>query len=186
MPSDPVDVLSLHAATQPAKVALVEDPPDGSGAATWTFAALEEWAGRVASALRSLGVAPGDRVVWCGPNSATVVALVHGCRKAGVTAVPLNYRLTPEEAAYVLDNCDAVAAFVDAESAALVTGARSAAPRLRHVLSYRGTAPGCEDGDALIAGAPALAGAPAAGAGVMIYTSGTTGRPKGAVRAATG
>jgi acyl-CoA synthetase (AMP-forming)/AMP-acid ligase II len=111
------DILSVHAGAQPGKVALIENPPAGDAVASWTFAELEAWACRVANALRSMGVSPGDRVVWCGPNSPTVIAITHGCRKAGVTAVPLNYRLTSEEAGYVLDNCDAVAAFVDAEYA---------------------------------------------------------------------
>ncbi|GAC1542320.1 MAG: fatty acid--CoA ligase [Acidimicrobiales bacterium] len=172
----------MHAQAQPTKVALIEDPPGGT-LRSWTFAELEEWAVRVAAALGSQGVAPGDRVVWCGPNSATVVALIHGCRKAGVTAVPLNYRLTPDEAGYVLDNCDAVLAFVDAEYAPLLTTARAAAPRLRAVLSYEGSADGCDDGDAVIAAASASTPIEEDGAGTtMIYTSGTTGRPKGAVR----
>src|SRR5579872_5651971 len=181
------DILSVHAGLQPDKVALIEDPPGGA-VQSWTFASLDEWARRVAGALVSLGVAPGERVVWCGPNSATVVALIAGCRMAGVTAVPLNYRLTVEEAGYVLDNCDARVAFVDAEYAGLVTGGRAAAPQLERVFSYLGTAAGCEDGDALIESAPASApevDADASG-GVMIYTSGTTGKPKGAVRPGVG
>ena len=178
------DILSIHAATQPGKVALVDDPPAGP-ARVWTFAELEDWACRVAGALIELGVSAGERVAWCGPNSPDIVALTHGCRKAGVTAVPLNYRLTEEEAGYVLDNSDASVAFVDAEYAGLVTGARAAAPRLRSVLSYRGTAGHSDDGDALIAAATP-AREPVGPSAVMIYTSGTTGKPKGAVRDSNG
>ncbi len=148
------DTLSLHAGLQPAKAAVVEDPPGGP-VQVWTFAELEAWACRVASMLASIGLRPGERVAWCGPNSATVLAVAAGCRKAGVTAVPLNYRLTAEEAGYVLDNCDARVAFVDAASAGLVTEARAAAPRLERVFSYLGTAAGCEDGDAAVAASPA-------------------------------
>jgi len=185
-PDPPDDILTRHAAALPSKVALVEHGP-GEDARRWTFPELEAWSNRIAASIVSLGVGPGERVVWCGPNSATAVALTHGCRKAGVTAVPLNYRLTVEEAGYVLDNCDAVAVFVDAEYAGLVTGARSAAPRLRAVLSYLGRAAGCDDGDELIAAAPPEPpGRPEAAAGTMIYTSGTTGRPKGAVRSSAG
>jgi len=179
-----VDILSAHAAAQPDKVALVDDQP--GSVRTWTFAELEQWARRIAAALGGLGVAPGDRVVWCGPNSAPVVALVHGCRMAGVTAVPLNYRLTADEAGYVLDNCDAAVAWVDAEYAPLITTARAAAPHLGTVLSYLGTAEGCDDGDALIASATPIDEVASGSAGTMIYTSGTTGRPKGAVRGTTG
>jgi acyl-CoA synthetase (AMP-forming)/AMP-acid ligase II len=183
MAVNPPDLLTVHASAQPGKVCLIEHPP-GDDAQTWTFAELADWSSRVVGALRQLGVGQGERVVWCGPNSATVIALVHGCRQAGVTAVPLNYRLTTEETAYVLDNCDAAVAFVDAEYAGLVTGAMAGSP-LRHVLSYRGVAPGCEDADALIAAA-APTSPTGISAGTMIYTSGTTGRPKGAVREATG
>jgi long-chain acyl-CoA synthetase len=186
MTDAPPDILDLHASSQPDKVALISDPPGGP-LERWTFAELRHWANRVASALAAVGVAPGERVVWCGPNSAAVIAMTHGCRKAGVTAVPLNYRLTPEEAGYVLDNCDARVAFVDAEYASLITGARAAAPRLERVFSYLGTAPACDDGDALIAGAsPSPPAADPSAAGTMIYTSGTTGRPKGAVRRGSG
>jgi acyl-CoA synthetase (AMP-forming)/AMP-acid ligase II len=181
------DILSVHSGLQPTKLAVVEDPPGGP-VRTWTYAELEEWACRVASTIASLGVAPGERVVWCGPNSAAVLALTAGCRKAGVTAVPLNYRLTVDEAGYVLDNCDARVAFVDAASAGLVTGARASAPRLERVFTYLGTADGCEGGDEAVASSspvpPSLSGADAAG--VMIYTSGTTGKPKGAVRRSAG
>ncbi len=154
------------------KVALID------GDARWTFAELEEWSDRIAGALGEIGIGPGDRVAWCGPNSATVIAFVQGCRKAAVTSVPLNYRLTPDEAAYVLDNSDAKVVFVDAEYAHLAQGARA--------FSYLGTAPGCEDGDALIAAARPIRAPAGQAAQVMIYTSGTTGRPKGAVRAAAG
>jgi acyl-CoA synthetase (AMP-forming)/AMP-acid ligase II len=182
----PPDLLTAHAVSQPDKPAVIDDPPGGRPL-TVTFGELEAWSERVAAALAGLGVTPGERIVWCGPNSPTVLALTNGCRKAGVTSVPLNYRLTPDEAGYILDNCDAVAAFVDAEYAPLVVGSRSAAPRLRWVFSYGGGAEGCEDGDALIAAAsPGAAPPDTEAAAVMIYTSGTTGQPKGAVRKALG
>jgi fatty-acyl-CoA synthase/long-chain acyl-CoA synthetase len=45
--------------------------------------------------------------VWWGQNSIGVVRVIHAARKIGATAVPLNYRLTDEEAAFVVDDCDA-------------------------------------------------------------------------------
>jgi len=180
------DPLSLHAALHPDRPALVEDPPGGAER-VWSYADVDRWAKRYASMLASKGIEPGERIAWCGPNSPSVIALSAGCRMAGVTAVPLNYRLTVDEAGYVLDNCDARLVLVDVESAPLVVAARAAAPRVEHVLSYRGAAAGCEDGDALVDAASEDAPARDTDqAGVMIYTSGTTGRPKGAVRASAG
>jgi len=187
------DILTVHAAATPDKPALIEDEP-GRPVRTFTFAELEAWANQVAAALELAGVVAGDRVVWCGPNSADALAIVHGCRKAGVTSVPLNYRFTPEESGYVLDDCDARVVFVDAESAGMALAARALAPRVERVLAYRlgvSEAPpiGAENGDALVAAAPAETFLPAVGSGPaasMIYTSGTTGQPKGAVRPTVG
>ena len=54
--------------------------------------------------------------------------MTHAARKLGATAVPLNYRLTPDEAAYVVDNCDAVFVWVDADHAELFAEIRAAHP----------------------------------------------------------
>jgi fatty-acyl-CoA synthase/long-chain acyl-CoA synthetase len=120
-------------------------------------------------------------VVSCGQNSAALLALSHAARKAGAITVPLNYRLTPDEAAYVIDNSDAIAVFVDAEFAGLIDAVRSRTPNVRDVLVFDG------DGDlerrleALSDDEPELESEATVGA-AMIYTSGTTGKPKGALR----
>ena len=87
------DLLTLYASSQPGKPAVVDDQP-GAGVVTWTYAELEAEANRLANALASLGVGPGEKVIWCGPNSPQVVAVVNATRKLGAVAVPLNYRLT--------------------------------------------------------------------------------------------
>ncbi|HVQ74508.1 MAG TPA: AMP-binding protein [Candidatus Binatia bacterium] len=185
--------LSAHAAATPDRPAVIEDRPDGT-VTTLTFGELDRQANRLANALLDLGVGPGDAVVWCGPNSPDVVRAMHALPRIGAVAVPLNYRLTAEEATYILDDADAGAAYVDAELAPLFAGIRPALPRLRHLIAFGGRAEGpgaylpvngALDGDALLAGArdtePAVAVAADAPT-AMLYTSGTTGRPKGAVR----
>jgi len=183
----PPDILTLHARNTPAKPALIHDRPDGK-VLRWTFAELEEQANRLANVLVSLGLRRGEKLVWCGQNSPGVVRVVHAARKVGAVAVPLNYRLTPEEAQYVVDNSDAVMAYVDAEYAPLFATIRAHAPKLREVLVFDG-APGAHqrDADALLAAASAAEPRVPDGieaAQTMIYTSGTTGKPKGAVRGA--
>ncbi len=113
-PSDP---LAAHAVGLADKVAVVDDRPDGT-LVRWTFGELNAQANRLAHALAALGVKRGDRVVWCGQNSPGVVRMVHAARKLGAVAVPLNYRLTAEEAQYVVDDSDAVLAYVDADAMA--------------------------------------------------------------------
>ena len=93
----PDDILSIYAASQPDKPGVIDDRPDGT-VVTWTYAELEAQSNRVANLLLSLGAAPRAKVLWCGPNSPEVVAVMNATRKIGAVAVPLNYRLTPEEA----------------------------------------------------------------------------------------
>jgi acyl-CoA synthetase (AMP-forming)/AMP-acid ligase II len=180
------DYLSRHAETLADKVAVIDDRPDGT-LVRWTFSELNAQANRLANALRALGVRRGDKVVWCGQNSPGVVRIVHACRKLGAVAVPLNYRLTPDEAQYVVDDSDAVMACVDAEQAPLFAEIRAQVPKVREVLVFGG-APlaGQRDLEARVAAAsadePAVANDGTVTAQSMIYTSGTTGKPKGAVR----
>ena len=105
--------------TQPGKLAVVDDRP-GASVVSWTYAQLEAEANRLANLLASLGVGPGEKVIWCGPNSPQVVGVVNATRKLGAVAVPLNYRLTPVEARYIVTHSDACAAYVDAEYAHLI------------------------------------------------------------------
>jgi acyl-CoA synthetase (AMP-forming)/AMP-acid ligase II len=114
------------------------------------------------------------------------VEMINAARKLGVTAVPLNYRLSDEEAAYVVDHCDAGTVYVDTDFADLFVRIREALPKVRDVLVFDGAAPpGTTSVDPLVAAAPTTTFEPPAGddgGATMIYTSGTTGKPKGALR----
>src|SRR3984957_17487996 len=178
------DILSAYAESQPGKLAVIDDKPDGT-VVRWTYAELEERARRLANLLLALRAGPGTKILWCGPNSPEVVAVMSAARKIGAIAVPLNYRLTPEEACYVIDNSDAEIAYVDHEPAPMFAAPRDRLTKVRHLLGVGGAAPDGMLTDADIAAAPADSpdvGEAAGQGGTMIYTSGTTGKPKGAVR----
>jgi acyl-CoA synthetase (AMP-forming)/AMP-acid ligase II len=182
----PEDFLTAYARSQPGKPAVVDDKPDGT-VVTWTYADLDARANRVANLLLSLGAGPGEKVLWCGPNSPEIVAVMSAARKIGAVAVPLNYRLSPQEARYIINHSDADVAYVDHEHAPMFAALRDRGEleKLRHIIAVGGRAPDGMLTDADVAAAPS--GAPAVGdaagmGGTMIYTSGTTGKPKGAVR----
>lgn len=183
----PDDFLSLYARSQPDKPAVIDDRPGGP-VVVWTYAELEARSNRVANLLLSLGAGPGRKVLWCGPNSPQIVAVMNAVRKTGATGVPLNYRLTPEEAAYVVDHSDAEIVYADHEHAPMFAALRGELQKVRHVIAFGGPAPGGMLTDADIAAAPDSppdAGDVTGAGGTMIYTSGTTGKPKGAVRTGT-
>lgn len=184
------DFLTAYSITQPGKPAVIDDRPDGT-VHRLTYLELNERANQLANVLLGMGVVPGDsKVVWCGQNSIGLVVMINAARKLGVTAVPLNYRLSDEEAAYVTDHCDATIVYVDAEFAPMFTRIRGELPKVEHYLVFDGDTP---DGmvaidpliDAASKGEPEVPEAVEPGS-TMIYTSGTTGKPKGALRRGTG
>ncbi len=176
MPDAAPDHLTVHASLTPDKLAVID--PDGADV---TFAELEVRANRLAHGLRNLGLTPGDRIVWCGPNSIEVIVVLHAARKAGLVAVPLAYRFAAEEMRYVIADSGAPVVLVDAEQADRVAAVRADLPDVRHVVVLRG-APfdGALAWDEVAGSADPLP--PVEGGGQMIYTSGTTGKPKGALR----
>ena len=180
------DILELHAEATPDKPAVIDDRP-GQAPRGQTFAEIDRYANRIANGLLDRGVGPADKVIFCGQNSLELMAIVHATRKVGATMVPLNYRLAPEEAAYVVDNSDSVLAWVDADYAPLFTQMASGTPDLAHVVVFGGDPHGDQVAEADFLGSESRPEVADAGdTASMIYTSGTTGRPKGAYRRAQG
>jgi len=177
-----MDLLALHASSTPDKPAVIDDRP-GRDPVVLSFSETERMANQMAHLLLDAGADADTKVVWCGQNSATLVVATHAIRKAGAVGVPLNYRLTPEEAAYVVDNSDARLVIVDAAYAELIHSVRSSLPKVEQVLVFDG------DGsfEAAMGRYPTTPPESAAAAApkTMIYTSGTTGKPKGALRSSS-
>src|SRR5690242_5826141 len=78
-----------------------------------SFAALEDAATRFAAGVVAAGLHPGDRVLLLIPNALETFELLIGCARAGVVAVPVNWRLAPAELAAVADDAGARAVVVD-------------------------------------------------------------------------
>ena len=181
------DFLSTYAAAQPDKAALIEDSPYGS-VRIWSYAELNRRANQLANAFLGFGLKPRESVLWCGLNSHEVALMGHAARKSGITSVPMNYRLSADEATYVTDNSDAQVIWTDAEYADLFNSIRKNTPKVREIVVFGGEAPkGTIAADDWLRGVseqePQL---PPFESRTMIYTSGTTGKPKGAVRTGQG
>jgi amino acid adenylation domain-containing protein len=131
----------------------------------WTYAELDERAGRLAGRLRRLGAGPEAKVAVCLDRSFEMVAALLAVWKAGGAYLPLDPSYPAERLAFLLD---------DARPAVLVTGPGAPEGLARPGLAVVDARE--EDGG----GAPAElpAGDPDQLA-YVIYTSGSTGAPKG-------
>src|ERR1035438_10806417 len=65
-----------------------------------SYAQLQDAAGRLTSLLRSLGIAPGDRVAAMLPNVPAFPIVFYGALGAGAVVVPMNPLLKSREVAY--------------------------------------------------------------------------------------
>jgi len=154
---------------------------------TLTFAQWNSRACRLANALLGLGLKKGDRVALLAYNCVEWMELYVALAKAGLVAVPVNFRLVAPEIKYIAEHCDARAFIVEDELAKGVEGLRGqlAIPAGAWIHIGEATPSGWAGYEALIAGAtdtePGMAVKPT-DTWALMYTSGTTGRPKGAIR----
>jgi len=136
-----------------------------------TFGELRARARRVAGAVASAGLRPGDRVVFIAPSVVEFPVVYYGLHAAGVGVITMNTMSTAAEIGYVLDDAEValVIAWHEAETAASVAAAERGIPFWR-----------IEDGAALDAEpSPDVHEHEPDDTALILYTSGTTGRPKG-------
>jgi fatty-acyl-CoA synthase len=137
------------------------------GARRFTYAELNERVHRQASALRALGVRPGDRVAVLAPNSAATLEAHFGVLLVGAVLVMLNTRLQAGELAWILNHCEARVVIADPQVAAELPA------QVQAITDYEGW---------LAQGGFPAEGMPEPeedGFIAINYTSGTTGFPKG-------
>ncbi len=179
------DAVATHARLTPAKLA-VRDSRRSLSYAQW-----HERACRLANGLLGLGLAKGDRVALLAYNCAEWMELYAGLAAAGLVAVPINFRLTPPEIAYIVQHSEARAVIAQDELADRVEVVRAGLPVTADAyLAFGRTLPaGWRSYEALIDAAAPTAPAVSVQPGDMsalMYTSGTTGKPKGAIRSHEG
>ena len=157
----------------------LHDPASGR---RWTYAELWRDSGRLAAGLRAAGVAAGDVVVFQLFNGPEFALLWLAAQRLGAVASPINFRLSPGETAYVLDDSRPRAFVYDAALQAVAGDALARAGERPPLVAVVGADGGAAqpfeqllgDGDV-----PAPPDATIYAETTRLYTSGTTGLPKG-------
>jgi acyl-CoA synthetase (AMP-forming)/AMP-acid ligase II len=156
-----------------------------------TFRQWNERACGLANGLLGLGLTKGDRVAVLAYNRVEWAEIYLAVAKAGLVAVPINFRLTASEARFICEDC-AVAALI-VEDALIEVGedlrSTLAIDRARFIHIGEPTPSAWRAYEALID--QASAEEPHIPVGLddpwcLMYTSGTTGNPKGAIRSHRG
>jgi acyl-CoA synthetase (AMP-forming)/AMP-acid ligase II len=146
------------------------------GDQTFTWAQWRARILRLTGALRAAGVRAGDRLAVLDLNHLATIELTFAASALGAATVPVNFRLSPGQIRYILEDSRPVILFYGAQFAdvAAAAGADILVPR-RVVISNDEYEP------FLAAGQPDEGDNPGPDdVCLVMYTSGTTGRPKGA------
>jgi acyl-CoA synthetase (AMP-forming)/AMP-acid ligase II len=159
------------AASAPARPAVI------IGDQVVTYAELEARSNRLAHALRSRGLRPGDHLAVLMENRAEYFEVIWAGLRAGLLVTPVNWHLTAAEAGYIVEDCGATALVASAPRADVATGI--SAPALTTRLAVGGPIDGFASYEDVTGGQPATPVSDECEGAWMFYSSGTTGRPKG-------
>ncbi len=168
--------LSFWAGRRPDAAAIISEHGDR------TFAQLDAEANQLARAWRARGLVAGDAVAAMISNRAEFATVLAAAQRTGLRFTPINWHLTAEEAAYIVDDCEAKTFVADARFARVAADAAEQAAGATTLFSVGGQIDGFDDFDAVLAAESGDALADPVLGSTMLYTSGTTGRPKGVHR----
>jgi len=163
-----------QAKADPSAVALVDPNQE------LTWADVDDALNRCANNIIAADLGPNRRIAVFAENAAET-ALAHlGALLGGASSVPVNFHLTADEAAYILEDSEAKIVFVGPETAERAVSAAASAG-ITHIVGWECTGvDGVTDWSVWLAeGSPADPPTDVVPRANLLYTSGTTGRPKG-------
>jgi fatty-acyl-CoA synthase len=152
------------------------------GALRLTYAQFLDRCDRWSSVLQAWGIRHGDRVAYIAPNTHAQLEAFYAVPQLGGVLVPLNYRLTGDDFAYMIEHSGSKVVCVHGDYLDTVDQIRARCPAVTHWVALEDPRAGWLDYEALVAAASPRFERPAIAESDLLtinYTSGTTSRPKG-------
>lgn len=162
-----------YAKSHPSKLAAVFVPSERF----MTYYELDRAANKVGRFLQSIGISPGDSVVFCVENCPEFLHLSWGCQRVGVRFTPASVRMGADELAHIVQDSGAKVMIlsINAQAARVPIQIHSDV----QMFTLGGELNGLnswEDSIRDVASNPIASSSPGR---EMMYSSGTTGKPKG-------
>ena len=171
---------SAHAATHPDQPAIIM----ATSGEVVSFGEYEARANRLAQLFRAHGLRRGDHVAFLMENNVRLLECEGAAERTGLYFTCINSYLAPDEAAYIVNDCEArivVSSAAKRETAATLPALCPGVERWLMVDTDHADGP-FEPYLAAVEQHPAEPVADEELGAAMLYSSGTTGRPKGILR----
>ena len=152
------------------------------GAKRFSYRQFFERCDRFSSALLGLGVVQGDRVAYLAPNTHQNLEGYYAVPQIGAVIVPMNYRLSADDFAYLINHSGARVVCVDRDHLDAIESVRDQLSGVIAFVALENAREGWLDYETLLAQSDAGFERPAIAETDLLsinYTSGTTSRPKG-------
>ena len=146
------------------------------------YASFFERCDRWSAALQRLGICSGDRVAYVAPNTHGQLESFYAVPQIGGVLVPLNYRLTADDFAYLLNHSGARVLCADQDHIDAIERVRPQLRTVEQFVALNGSRPGWLDYEEILNSSPANFVRPDIKETDLLtvnYTSGTSGKPKG-------
>jgi long-chain acyl-CoA synthetase len=144
-----------------------------------TYGQLNDGSIRLARLLRESGLRRGDHFAVMMENHPRYCEVVWAAMRSGLYVTAINSHLTPSEAAFIIDDCEAKVLVTSAARAEVAQAMVTDTPRVLRRLMLDGEISGHESYETATAAYSAEPLDNEERGTVMLYSSGTTGRPKG-------
>src|SRR3954468_3552593 len=121
------------------------------GSMRFTYEQLFDRCDRWSAVLQRLGVQKGDRVAYIAPNTHSHLESFYAVPQIGAVVVPINFRLTADDFAYIIGHSGAKIVCAHADYLEMVDSIRDRIPNVERFVALEGARDGWLDYEATLA-----------------------------------